>query len=119
MAPKNRQSVKKKSPSSCPTRFISITQPYISNLKEGKQIGAAHNCKQQRLYCHYGHLNASVSGAYEHPPEGHCGILLPDNKTGNDCPQKSVSQDGSHVAEKVSLRMRNFIGIDSLSVISP
>lgn len=38
MAPKNRQSVKKKSPFSCPTCFISVTQPYISNLREGRNI---------------------------------------------------------------------------------
>lgn len=38
MAPKNRQSVKKKSPASCPTCFISITQPYISNLTEEQQV---------------------------------------------------------------------------------
>lgn len=40
MAPKNRQSVKKKSPASCPTCFISITQPYIINLMgEQKPVG--------------------------------------------------------------------------------
>lgn len=38
MAPKNRQSVKKKSPPSCPTCFISITQPYISNLTEEQRV---------------------------------------------------------------------------------
>lgn len=34
MAPKNRQSVKKKSPSRWSICFISVTQPYINNLKK-------------------------------------------------------------------------------------
>lgn len=34
MAPKKRQSVKKKSPSSWCTCFISVTQPYINNLEK-------------------------------------------------------------------------------------
>lgn len=39
MAPKKRQSVKKKSPSSCFTCFISITQPYINNLERNTHGG--------------------------------------------------------------------------------
>lgn len=39
MAPKKRQSVKKKSPFSCFTCFISITQPYINNLERNTQDG--------------------------------------------------------------------------------
>lgn len=38
MAPKKRQSVKKKSPPSCPTNFMKDTTPYMINLggqKEG------------------------------------------------------------------------------------
>ena len=33
MAPKKRQSVKKKSPSICPTAFMNDTQPYIRSLE--------------------------------------------------------------------------------------
>lgn len=32
------------------------------------------------------------------------GLVLPNNKTGNNCAQKSISQDGSHVPEKVPLK---------------
>lgn len=32
MAPNSRQSVKQKSPASCPVTFISVTQPYIIDL---------------------------------------------------------------------------------------
>lgn len=32
------------------------------------------------------------------------GIFSPDNKTGNDCPEESIGQDGAHVAEKVPLQ---------------
>lgn len=36
-------------------------------------------------------------------------VIIPNNKTGNDRPQKSIGQDGSHVAEKVSLKdKKNF-----------
>lgn len=31
-------------------------------------------------------------------------IILPNNKTGNHCPHKGISQDGSHVPEKMSLK---------------
>lgn len=41
MAPKKRQSVKKKSPLSCPTTFMKDTNPYMINLGEGE-------CDQRR-----------------------------------------------------------------------
>lgn len=31
-------------------------------------------------------------------------LVLPNNKTGNNCAQKGVGQDGSHVTEKVPLK---------------
>lgn len=31
-------------------------------------------------------------------------LFLPNYKTGNNCPQKGISQDGSHVTEEVSLK---------------
>lgn len=42
MAPKKRQSVKKKSPLSCPTTFIKETNPYMVNLGGG-------DCHQRRV----------------------------------------------------------------------
>lgn len=59
-------------------------------------------------YCHYGHLNTTVIDIHKYCSGIQCvvkcRIFSPNNETGNDCPQKSISQDGSHVAEKVSLK---------------
>lgn len=88
MAPKNRQSVKKKSPSSCPTCFISVTQPYISNLREGRNVlvndGDFTAGTADRMARLPPHMNSAKAQG---------GIFSPDNKTGNDCPQESISQD--------------------------
>ena len=109
MAPKNRQSVKKKSPASCPTCFISITQPYISNLTEEQQVDLRHH-KQHWLYCHNGHFNTTVIDTYGiqyllcmlwhqyrvahvESEQWMCFLIhfsklifLPNDKTGNYCP---------------------------------
>lgn len=42
-------------------------------------------------------------------------IILPDDKTGNNCPQKGISQDGSHVTEKVSLKDKTITHINDLT----
>lgn len=38
MAPKKRQSVKKKSPPSCPTTFMKDTKPYMTSLRREKEV---------------------------------------------------------------------------------
>lgn len=42
-------------------------------------------------------------------------FFLPDDKTGNNCPQKGISQDGSHVTEKVSLKDKTITHINDLT----
>lgn len=36
--------------------------------------------------------------------ENHIRNMLPNDKTGNDGPQKCIRQDGAHITEKVSLK---------------
>lgn len=114
MAPKNRQSVKKKSPFSCPTCFISITQPYISSLRRGQQSGLHSIIINASKHDGTRHMNTAVPYVVAAVSSPRCQyktwrVIIPNNKTGNDCPKKSIGQDGSHVAEKVSLKdKKNF-----------
>lgn len=99
MAPKNRQSVKKKSPPSWPRCFISVTQPYINNLLEDFNYLTKWIVDTLKFI--------EVVRAVFFSVLFQTTIILPNNKTGNHCPHKGISQDGSHVPEKMSLKNKS------------
>lgn len=91
MAPKKRQSVKKKSPLSCPTTFMKDTNPYMINLGGG-------DCDQRRV-----ERNQGTGGRRRQRGGSHQQGCSPDNKAGNDGSQEGVGQDGADVPEEMSL----------------
>lgn len=81
MEPKKRQSVKKKSPLSCPTTFMKDTNPYIINLGRG-------DCDQRWV----GEMKQGkggggwVNGEWGSRQQEHS----PNNEAGNDCSQEGI-----------------------------
>lgn len=89
MAPKNRQSVKKKSPPSWPIFFISITQPYINNLKY----------KHFRTQVLVSETAASWSTEQKT-------VSWPNDETGHHSSHKSIGENGAQVPEEMPLKHR-------------
>lgn len=87
MAPKKRQSVKKKSPLSCPTTFMKDTNPYMINLGGG-------DCHQRRL-----RGNEAVDEEERREEQERS----PNNEAGNDGSHEGIGQDGADVSEEMSL----------------
>lgn len=85
MAPKKRQSVKKKSPLSCPTTFMKDTKPYMISL--GGEQDVINDGPQEM----------KSESRYQRQDD------LPDNKAGYDRPQEGIGQDGADVSEEMSL----------------